>query len=114
MPTEQFTVESVTPIKSGTSKGRDGSEGEWMLFRVVPKTPLDSGVTHFTTFNAEWKGRVGQTVQAEYEVKQNGQYTDHRLIDQKPQRRGGFPVGPGMDKIDSLSQSLDSSMAEII
>src|SRR3990167_8890736 len=109
MPTEQFTVESVTPIKSGTSKGRDGSEGEWMLFRVTPKTPLDSGVTHFTTFNAEWKGRVGQTVQAEYEVKQNGQYTDHRLIDQKPQRRGGFWSISRWSDEDTLMQTLDPS-----
>ena len=79
MPTITATVDQVRTLKSGITDDR-----AWALLGV------DAGGQTYTTFDAAWKEKIGQTVEIEYTVEPKGKFTNYRIVDPKPQKKGGL------------------------
>lgn len=67
-------VASATPVKSGTSQGKDGSPLNWTLYKVFINNQ------EFSTFDKTYAEKVGQEITARFVIKQNGQYTNYTLL----------------------------------
>lgn len=115
MATFAGTVTEIQILKSGT--GLNGRP--WTLYGVFAIPEGGSVPQKFTTFNNPTT-QVGQKVTFEYEARKSGEYTDLRILEPKPARKGG--PGPGnsgliLDRISSLEAivraGFDSVLAEL-